>query len=125
MTIYQIKIEPIGKPRQTQRDKWQPSEAVQRYRNWAAEARLRLPLQCLEADPLRVSIRAFFALPNSWSKKKKAELIAMPHRQKPDGDNVMKALVDCYWKNDERIASWSIEKFWDDGNGARIEIEID
>jgi len=121
-TLY---VEPIGKPRATQRDKWKPSPAVQRYRNWCDKVRAQYPSSLIPAEPLQLSLRAFFSLPASWSKKKKGELRGELHRQCPDADNIAKAVMDAFWKQDSGIAVLSIEKRWDDGGGARIEMTVE
>jgi Holliday junction resolvase RusA-like endonuclease len=39
-------------------------------------------------------IQFHFALPDSWSKKKKEEMLYKPHQQKPDNDNLFKSFCD-------------------------------
>lgn len=120
---FTVAIEPMGKPRMTQRDKWAKRPAVVRFREYAD----RLRAGCLgrPADPLRVSWRAYFTMPESWSKKKKDAMRGQAHRSKPDRDNVDKGILDSLWENDAGIASGEIAKFWDDGRGARLEITIE
>lgn len=48
------------------------------------------PLDC----PVKVEMTAFFAIPKSWSKKKKVAADLGPHSHKPDLDNVVKSVVD-------------------------------
>lgn len=119
--IYQ---QPIGKPRMTQRDKWAKRPAVIRYRQWADKAREQIQHITLPGEPISLSIRAYFAMPQSWSKRKQAELTGQPHRSKPDWDNIAKAIQDIFWTNDQMVAEGRVQKFWDDGNGARVEIEV-
>lgn len=119
--VYQ---QPIGKPRMTQRDKWAKRPAVIRYRQWADKAREQIQHITLPGEPISLSIRAYFAMPQSWSKRKQAELAGKPHRSKPDWDNIAKAIQDIFWKKDEMVAEGHVQKFWDDGNGARVEIEV-
>ena len=119
-TVY---INPIGKPRMTQRDKWAKRPAVLRYREFADEMRLRV--KDIPENASQVSWKAFFPIPDSWTKKKKAEMKGKLHRQKPDRDNVDKAILDALFKDDSGIATGYLEKRWDDGNGPRIEISIE
>lgn len=116
-------LEPMGKPRMTQRDKWKKRPVVVRYREWCDKLRAAMP-ENLPGNPVSVSWKAYFSMPESWTKKKKAEMKGQHHRQKPDRDNCDKAILDCLWKDDSVIACGSIEKQWDDGQGARIELEI-
>lgn len=44
--------------------------------------------------PIRVTVKAYFAPAQSWSKKKKAAALGQPHVQKPDADNLIKAVLD-------------------------------
>lgn len=120
-----IKLQPIGKPRMTRRDKWAQRPSVVRYREWADEARRQVNLFSLPANPLRLKIVAYFEMPKSWSKAKRAELAGQPHRQKPDWDNVAKAVQDIFWAEDQVVAEGHVLKFWDDGNGARVEMEVE
>jgi Holliday junction resolvase RusA-like endonuclease len=94
-----------------------------RYRDFADRVRLRFK----EVDLSGVhtlSWVAYFPMPKSWSKKKKAVLKGMRHESKPDRDNVDKAILDALFKDDSGISDGRLSKRWDDGNGARIEIVI-
>jgi Holliday junction resolvase RusA-like endonuclease len=51
-------------------------------------------------------------MPESWSKKKKTEMVMRPHQQKPDIDNLLKAWMDCLYRNDQVIWRVSMEKRW-------------
>lgn len=45
--------------------------------------------------PLRVFIDAYFSVPKSYSKKRKAEMQNAPYTHKPDADNVAKSVLDA------------------------------
>ncbi len=66
--------------------------------------------------PLRVEVVATFAIPASWSKRKRAAAIEGTawHTSRPDGDNIAKAIGDglngVVWADDSRIASWELAK---------------
>jgi len=114
--------DPIGKPRQTQRDKWAKRPCVLMYRAWADHARA-----CageLPANPLSVDCIAYFAFPESYSEKKRAALAGRPHRVRSDWDNVAKAVCDALFEEDSMISDGSCAKRWDDGQGARLEVLI-
>ena len=117
-----VPIKPIGKPRMTQRDKWDQRPAVMRYRAFADELRLRVgPVPAL---PLYVGWVAYFPMPKSWSNAKREKMAGTYHRQKPDRDNIDKAILDALWKEDSCIADGRMIKRWDDGDGPRIFLEI-
>jgi Holliday junction resolvase RusA-like endonuclease len=120
---FTIEGEPVGKPRQTQRDKWMKRDCVMRYRAWADLARLSAPTETPQ-EPLSVVVWAYIGIPASHSKKRRAELKGQSHRQKPDADNILKAVCDALFKRDEVISLKHIEKFWDDGNGPRVEVQV-
>lgn len=101
-------ITPVSKPRQTQRDKWQKRPAVMRYRAFADECRMR-----------KVTLPEFGAwivfhipMPATWTKKKKAEMNGRPHKQKPDADNLAKALMDAVHKDDSVVWDIRATKVW-------------
>lgn len=107
--IFVHDICPVPAPRMTQRDKWVKRPCVVRYhafkdlvREWGVTVE--------DGD------RIFFMLPmpKSWSKRKKAEMKGMPHRQKPDIDNLCKALFDAIFADDCHIASIQLYKHWHD-----------
>ena len=116
-----IKITPMGKPRMTQRDRWKKRPRVLRYNAFKDTLRLST-IGKLPKDPSRLSWIAYLPIPASWPKKKKSEMAGKLHRQRPDRDNIDKAILDTLFKEDSGIASGMIEKRWDDGNGPRLEI---
>lgn len=106
---------PVGKPRMTQRDKWAKRPCVLRYREWADQARLIVEAAggLPEAERvLELSWTARFEPPKSTSKKRREEMIGEYHRQKPDRDNIDKAVLDALFKEDKAIASGTIRKLW-------------
>ena len=115
-----VHITALGKPRMTQQDKWKKRPCVMRYRAFADEMRLRVGVIPVEA--VSVTLAVFLPMAESWSDKKKAALKGMPHRQKPDIDNICKAVLDALMKDDSGIAYIHAVKRWDDGDGARVVI---
>lgn len=101
-------IEPVPAPRQVRSDTWRPSPAVVRYRQFKDEVR-RLGIQVPEAG---ATIVFYLTMPPSWSQKKRREMAGRPHQQKPDVDNLLKALLDAIFENDCQV--WDIRaiKFW-------------
>ena len=67
--------------------------------------------------PVQLNVYCSFAMPASWSKKKRAELQGAIHDSKPDWDNVGKAvcdaLTDCgVWVDDKQVALAFVSKRW-------------
>lgn len=122
-----VPVVPLGKPRMTRADVWKGRECVQSYWRFKDELRLRLGRSTvpLPHQIKGVSWFAYFPLPESYSKKKCAELSGQPfplHQVKPDRDNIDKAILDSLFGNDSAVAIGLTGKFWDDGEGTRIEI---
>ena len=113
---------PIGKPRMTRCDKWKKRDCVMRYREWADLA--RDAASCSLTGAIRIDFKAYIPMPESWSQKKKVALRGKYHRQRPDLDNIEKALFDALFQEDREIACGFGEKFWDDGKGERIEVTV-
>lgn len=105
MTFYPIT--PMGAVRQTQSDKWAKRPPVLRYRAFSNEVKLH-KVQL----PENAHIVFWLPMPDSWSKKKKQEFNAKPHQQKPDIDNLLKALLDSIYEDDAHVWRVSAEKRW-------------
>lgn len=125
-TVIIVHGNPVGKPRMTRRDKWKQRPCVLRYREWADRLRASAGLKgkVLLRHPMRLSFTAYFEMPKSWSKRKRAEHEGQPHLQKADSDNVLKAILDALFENDQFVYGGAFEKFWEDEQGPRVEIEI-
>lgn len=124
MITFTIPGDPIGAPRMTQLDKWKQRPCVVRYRAWKDAARLAAG-QLPPSDQIEsVSWVAVFSMPASWSKKKRAAMVGQLHRQKPDRDNIDKAVLDALFPDDEQIAKGMIEKRWGIAEGLTVVIEI-
>lgn len=54
------------------------------------------------------------AMPRSWSAKVKDASRGMPHQQKPDKDNLEKALLDSVFGEDQHIWDGRVTKVWGD-----------
>lgn len=115
MNWKRYEITPLGKPRMTQRDKWKQRPCVMRYRAFKDQCRAA----GIELGE-KVSVIFVLPMPKSWSKKKKDAMRDQPHQQKPDIDNLQKALFDAVLEDDSGIWSVNCSKFW--GDKAFIEI---
>lgn len=74
MTVYNIL--PMGKPRMTRADKWKKRPEVMRYRAFCDHVRL-LGIYMPESNS---HVTFVLPMPNSWSKKKRAEMNGQPHQ---------------------------------------------
>lgn len=59
-------------------------------------------------------------MPDSWSRKKKEAHNGKPHTQKPDVDNLAKALLDSVYIEDAHVWDIRITKIW--GYDGQIQI---
>lgn len=112
MKLY--RINPVPKPRMTRKDKWNPSEAAQRYFAYRDEVRLH-KVTIPEADYHVVFV---LPMPDSWSGRKKARYIGSGHQQKPDKDNLEKGLLDAVYGDDCVVWDGRATKMW--GNTGAI-----
>ncbi len=51
---------------------------------------------------------------DSYTEKQKDEKRGQPHEQKPDLDNLIKAFMDCFGKDDSHVSKINAEKIWAD-----------
>ncbi len=116
---FQVFIDPIGKPRMTQRDKWQQRPCAMRYRAFCDKLRQSFAAQRISL-PDTFQIQFTIEMPASWSKKKRLEMNGRPHQTKPDLDNMLKAVCDALREDDSPIHAWTARKIW--GKCGMIEI---
>ena len=68
------------------------------------------------SGPVRLSLSMYFAMPQSWSKKKLREMAYTGCEKKPDIDNVIKIIGDALngvaYKDDSSIVSVAATKQW-------------
>lgn len=102
-----IKINPVAKPRMTQRDKWSKRPAVIKY--WQYKDDLNKYNITL---PENYHIHFILPMPKSWTKKKKLAYFKQPHKQKPDKDNLEKAFLDAILKDDSVVYDGRVTKWW-------------
>ncbi len=122
--ILQANVIPMGKPRMTQRDRWAKRKCVLKYYEFKDKIREEI-LKSLPEEVDNLSWIAFIPMPKSWTKKKKAAHAGQPHLQKPDRDNIDKAIMDSLFKEDSGIYRGTIEKRWEDNLGPRIMLIIE
>lgn len=76
--------------------------------------------------PVSVEVTATFAPAASWSKKRRAEAMGQYHTQKPDADNILKAVKDglnrIAWADDCQVAETICRKVWGDLEGTAVRV---
>lgn len=110
----------VGKPTMTSSDRWNERDCVLRYRAFCDRLRYKAygsnrkqPLP----GPTRLAVSCFIADTNKHFKR------AGPHTQKPDATNILKAVEDALFLNDQVIYSAHCTKAWANGSPERIEVE--
>jgi Holliday junction resolvase RusA-like endonuclease len=77
--------------------------------------------------PVGLTITATFQPPQSWSKKKVAAHLGRPHIQKPDLDNLAKAICDglnrIAFADDSQICAVTMVKAWGQIEGTAVIVE--
>ena len=106
MKIYGIT--PIGKPRMTRADKWKQRPAVMRYRAFCDEVRLKNVAMPEQGGHITFVV----PMPKSWSQKNRVTINGQSHQQKPDADNMIKALMDALFTDDAHIWDFRVTKVW-------------
>lgn len=106
MKIYDIC--PVPKPRQTIRDKWKKRPPVLRYRAFCDAIRAA----GIQLPDHGYHVTFVLPMPASWSNKKREQMNGKPHQQRPDRDNLEKALLDAIFEEDCTIWDGRTTKVW-------------
>ena len=109
-------IIPCPKPRQTRSDRWRQRPAVLRYRAFADEVRAAR----VEIPESGATVIFRLPMPTSWSMKKRQKMNGMPHQQKPDWDNLAKALCDAVYSDDSGVWDIRVIKLWFDEGSIEV-----
>lgn len=110
--LCRIAIDPVAKPRMTQKDKWARRPAVVRYRDYCDELRAAVREAGVIVFPESCWLQFVLPAPTSWSKRKRARMCGEPHRQKPDTDNLVKGVLDAMLDDDSVVWRVLAEKGW-------------
>lgn len=101
-------INPVPKPRMTRSDKWNKRKCVVQYRDYCDQVRAA----GIIIPESGSTITFMIPMPESWTAKKKKEMLGAPHQTKPDKDNLEKALLDACYKSDAHIWDSRVIKRW-------------
>lgn len=106
-----------------------PNETIA-YENWVKTCYLeKYKDKELMEKPLRVTIKAYFEIPKSTSKKRKQQMIdneILP-MVKPDTDNIAKGVLDSLngiaYKDDKQVVELIVNKFYSNTPYVSVMIE--
>lgn len=104
-----LNVVPVAKPRMTRSDRWSGRSCVQQY--WAFKDEVRLAMGGREF-PHPAHIVFILPMPASWSEKRKRQHDGQPHCQRPDWDNLAKALTDALFDEDSHLFDIRVTKRW-------------
>ncbi len=109
-----IDIDPVAKPRMTQRDRWARRPCVVRYWDYCEALRKECKRQRWLL-PDSVAMIFIVPMPKSWTKKRRTDMDGEPHQKKPDADNLAKSVLDALRpENDSEVWLLVTEKLWGD-----------
>lgn len=115
---FDIPINPVGAPRQTQRDKWKKRPVVLKYHAYRDVVRL-FANQNKYTLQGSLEIEFHIEVPKSKSEKQKQSMYKTPHDQKPDIDNLVKAFMDCFGE-DKTLHQLKAKKLWSQKGFIRV-----
>ena len=95
----------------TQRDRWKKRPAVLRYREYADQLRLQAEKQDFKLGE-DVEMSFFIPTPKSWSLRKSNLHWGYAHKQRPDIDNLIKAVMDALLEEDKKVYQITACKYW-------------
>ena len=101
----------MGKPRMTRRDAWKKRPVIERYYEYKDKLK-EAARKAKYAPSDRLDIMFSIRMPNSWSNKKKQEMLNKPHKQRPDIDNLLKGFMDILLEEDSHIWHVNATKYW-------------
>ncbi len=101
-------VRPIPAPRQTRRDAFKPRPCVLRYRAYRDELRI----YHMQIPQPFYHVIFVLRMPSRWPQQQRASMHGKPHQQKPDKDNLEKALLDSVFENDCHIWDGRVTKVW-------------
>ena len=118
-----------GRPRFTMRGHTYTDAVTTEYEGKVKRAWKQENFYKLEKQPTTVIITAYFPVPVSLSKKKRAALFGTQYLGKPDGDNIGKIILDSLnslaYSDDSQIDTLLVTKLYvKDGEEPRVKVTI-
>lgn len=129
-----VPITPVAQPRQRistigghARSYLPKKHPVHGYKLALQHAAREAGIDDVAGGPLTVGLVFYLPMPASWSKKKREAMLHSPHCQKPDLDNLAKAVLDGLQPvigDDCRVWQFGVlRKLWAEHGGIGITIE--
>lgn len=106
---FTIKVKPIGAVRLVHSDKWRKRPVAVKYFQYKEELKWKALNYVVKNE---LYLLFLLPIPESWTKKKKNELVYTKHQQRPDTDNLVKAVKDALMKEDSTVYLECAFKFW-------------
>lgn len=104
----------------TKSDRWKQRPCVTEYFDFKDDISRQAKKEgFVLSDKLMMQIE--IQPPKSYSKKKTEAITGKPHDQKPDIDNIIKAVFDCLAKEDKTIHEIHVRKIWSTENKITIQ----
>jgi Holliday junction resolvase RusA-like endonuclease len=109
---FTLHIQPVGKPTMVRGDKWKQRPCVMeyrafcdrlRYKAWGENKKQKL------MKPTSLIVTCFF---QPATPALSGQLVGEPYVKKPDSSNILKAVEDALFSNDEMIFSSTCKKYW-------------
>jgi Holliday junction resolvase RusA-like endonuclease len=99
-----LNVIPMGRPRETRRDLWDPRTCVLKYRQQYKDTlRAELVKNNVKITSILPWIRFELPMPKSWTNKKRTLMLGKPHQENtPDLDNMIKAFLDCVFDTESK-----------------------
>lgn len=117
--MYTFNVDPIGKPRMTQRDKWKHRPVVDAYYSFKDIINTEARKHRFQIGN-RIDVIFYLPMPQSWSKKKRDQFRGTPCANKPDTDNLLKAFCDALTDDDSKVWDMRGRKFWADEGHIKV-----
>jgi Holliday junction resolvase RusA-like endonuclease len=125
---FKVQIKPIGKARArvTRYGTFTPQKTKDFERAIAWSFKKQFKAHEIIVKPIKLTIRATFNPPKSYSKVKRLRCLKTYHSKKPDIDNIAKAIMDALngiaYKDDNQVVILHIEKWYGEEDSVEIEI---
>lgn len=105
-----------ARPRVTENGTYMPDEYEEQVE------KLRWEFGSVPAGLVHVSVTAVRQVPKSWSKKKQTAAMGRYAKPKPDADNILGAVMDALFEDDDRVVTVFCEKVWGEEHALVIEV---
>lgn len=117
---------PMARPRVTARGTYTPTKSREYKTYVAMMARQAMRHHKPMTGAVSIILQFTFAIPKSWSKKKRAYGCLVGHTSRPDWDNLSKSVTDAcigiVYNDDSQIVRASVEKRYGNKDGVQVVI---